>query len=132
MPPTKDRHRIALPVWSVVLVWLDQFRQDVRYAVRSIRRSPGFAIVAVLTLGLGIGATTAIYSVVDAILLQPLPFPDSDRLVRLVENYTVATTGRVFQRGMSHQDFLEWRARSTTLSNIIAFTSRQMLVRSSS
>ena len=126
MPPTEDRHRIALPV---VLVWLDQFRQDVRYAIRSIRRSPGFAIVAVLTLGLGVGATTAIYSVVDAVLLQPLPFPDSDRLVRLVENYTVATTPRVFQRGVSHQDFLEWRTRSTTLSNIIAFTSRQMLVR---
>jgi len=51
-----------------------------RHALRTLRRSPGFATVAVLTLALGIGATTAIYSVVDTILLQPLPFADADRL----------------------------------------------------
>src|SRR5437879_5653510 len=72
-------HEDARAVW--IPVWVDQFRQDVRYAVRSIRRAPSFAIVAVLTLALGIGAATAICSVVNAILLQPLPFPDSDRLV---------------------------------------------------
>ena len=109
-------------------VWLDQFRQDVRYALRSVRRAPSFAIVAVLTLALGIGATTAIYSVVDAILLQPLPFSNSDRLVRLVENYTAGLSGRVFQRGLRRQEFLEWRARTTTLSDIVAFRSSQMTV----
>lgn len=105
-------------VW--IPVWLDQFRQDVRYALRSIRRAPSFAMVAVLTLALGIGATTAIYSVVDAILLQPLPFPNSDRLVRVVENFTGAIPGRLFQRGVTHQEFLEWRARATTLSDAAA------------
>ena len=113
-------------VW--IPVWLDQFRQDVGYAVRSIRRAPSFAIVAVLTLALGIGATTAIYSVVDAILLQPLPFANSDRLVRLVENYTAGLSGRVFQRGLRREEFLDWRARTTTLSDVVAFTSSQMTV----
>ena len=76
--------------------WLN-VEQDVRYAVRTLRRSPGFAVVAVLTLALGIGATTAIYSVVDTILLQPLPFADADRLVRIAENVpsTVAWTPAV-------------------------------------
>jgi putative ABC transport system permease protein len=116
----------ARAVW--IPVWLDQFRQDVRYALRSVRRAPSFAIVAVLTLALGIGATTAIYSVVDTILLQPLPFSNSDRLVRLVENYTAGLSGRVFQRGLRRQEFLEWRARTTTLSDIVAFRSSQMTV----
>ena len=67
-------------------MWLDDFRRDINYAVRALRKSPGFAATAVLTLALGIGATTAIYSVVDTILLEPLPFVNSDRLVRVVEN----------------------------------------------
>jgi hypothetical protein len=58
---------------------------DFGYAVRSLARSRAFTIAAILTLSIGIGATTAIYSVVDTILLQPLPFPDSDRLVRVIE-----------------------------------------------
>jgi putative ABC transport system permease protein len=61
------------------------FFQDLRYAVRNVARSPGFSVVAVLTLALGIGANTAIFSVVDGILLRPLPFPDSERLVALCE-----------------------------------------------
>ncbi len=57
--------------------------QDIRYALRQLNRSRGFAVVAILTLALGIGANTAIFSVIDSILIEPLPFPHQDRLVQL-------------------------------------------------
>jgi putative ABC transport system permease protein len=101
--------------------WMSDVAQDMRYAIRALRGSPGFAVVAILTLALGIGATTAIYSVVDTILLQPLPFPDSDRLVRVIENFPSAVPGRPFmQRGLTHQEFLDWRTRAKTLSDATA------------
>jgi predicted permease len=65
-------------VWS--FVWLEQLLQDVRYGFRQLRRSPLFALAAIFTLAIGIGANTAIFTVVHAVLLQPLPYPDSDRL----------------------------------------------------
>ena len=87
---------------------------DLSDAVRSLARSRGFTIAAILTLAIGIGATTAIYSVVDTILLQPLPFPDSDRLVRVIENAPPFAPGRpMIQRGISHQEFLDWHVRPT-------------------
>jgi predicted permease len=68
--------------------WIETFAQDVRFALRVLRKSPGFAAVAVLTLALGIGATTAVFSVVYGVLLRPLPYPNSDRIVALFEvNY---------------------------------------------
>jgi predicted permease len=63
---------------------LHDLRQDLRYNIRTLRRSRGFAVAAVTTLALGIGATTAVFSVVNAVLINPLPYPDSDRLVRIV------------------------------------------------
>jgi len=68
-----------------ILVWLETAMQDVRYALRGFGRSPGFAATAILSLGLGIGANTAIFSFVNALLLKHLPVPESERLVQLVE-----------------------------------------------
>src|SRR5688500_3109121 len=92
-------------------VWLEQFFQDVRFAVRSWRKNPGFTTVAVLTLTLGIGACTAIFSIVDAVLLRPLPYPAAEKIVSLRE---VDAKGR--QITFAEPNFLDVRARNHTLA----------------
>src|SRR5688500_469535 len=98
--------------------WLDDLQRDARYAVRSLRRSPAFTVAAVLTLSIGIGATTAIYSVVDTVLIQPLPFPDSDRLVNLSEPERNPQT----MPGVNYDEYLEWRSRTQALTHMSAQT----------
>jgi predicted permease len=85
---------------------------DVTYFGRSVAKSPGFFAVAVVTIALGIGATTAIFSVINAVLLRPLPFHDPDRLVRLFE--TEAAPGRY---PFAAPDYLDWKAQNTTLAS---------------
>lgn len=93
-------------VW--IPVWLDQFRQDVRYGLRMLRRSPGLTSIAILTLALGIGLTTAVFSLVHAVLVRPLPYADGERMVIVWE------TLRDFAAGSaSAGHFHDWTEQST-------------------
>ena len=90
--------------------------QDLRYAVRSLARSPGFAVAAIATLAIGIGGTTAIFSVVNGVLLRPLPFARSERLVGVWGHHV--TIGR---ETASLPDFLDWRRESRAVEDMAAF-----------
>src|SRR5580704_11951079 len=100
--------------------------QDVTFAVRQFRRSPGFAVTAVLTLALGVGATTAIFSLIDGILLRPLPFPHADRLVAIdtlefppgVAATNVAAANGV---GSSYPNFFDWQRQSHTFESLASY-----------
>lgn len=94
--------------------WVDDLRQDVSYGLRRLLKAPGFTLVVVLTLALGIGANTAIFSVVDAVLLRPLPYPHAEQLVSILESNSQQG---VKGRGFSYQDFWELQ-RSGVFSGI--------------
>ena len=92
---------------------MDKLLQDLRYAIRSLWHQPSFALTAILTLALGIGATTAIFSVVNAVVLRPLPYQEPDRIVGIMNFWT-----RTGARGtnVSGPDFLDWKAQSQSFT----------------
>ena len=106
----RERSRDA---WG--LGWLETLFQDARYGVRQLRRNPGFTAVAVITLALGIGSNTAMFSVVNGVLLNPLPYPQPDRLVTLHESKPNFETGSI-----SYPNFLDWQRENHTFSSMAA------------
>ncbi len=97
--------------------------QDVRHALRALRRNPGFALIALLTLAVGIGATTAIFTVVDGVLLRPLPFAEADRLYLIWERNE---RDGVERDNPSPPNFHDWRAAATKFSDMAAWSDVSM------
>jgi len=128
MPPEEARRQALIQLGGVEqtkesyrdrrsLPWLETLLQDIRFGLRMLRKNPGFTTVAVLTLALGIGANTAIFSVVNAVLLRPLPYRDSSRLVWATERFP-------FNRGgatVISPDFVSWNQQNDVFAKIAAF-----------
>jgi putative ABC transport system permease protein len=96
--------------------WLDSLLRDVRFALRTLRRNPGFTAVAIITLALGVGANTAIFSVVKAVLLQPFPYREPSRLAMIW-----GTKNLDVRRGINGDDLLRWGAQSRTMQSVGIF-----------
>src|SRR5438067_2737185 len=114
---TRDRERRVARA-------LDGLLQDVRTAVTQLRLNPRFAVVATLTLAIGLGAAATIFGIADAVLLRPLPFRDPARLVLAT---STSPAGQAFS--ISEPDYIDWRARVTTLAGLGAFSVRAPTLR---
>jgi putative ABC transport system permease protein len=101
---------------------IEAFLQDVRYGARLLARNKAFTVVSVLTLALGFGANTAIFSVVNELLLRPLPFPAAERIVMLWE---ISPEGR-HQNPTSFLNFRSWREQSASFESMAAFTDQRL------
>jgi putative ABC transport system permease protein len=116
VPPPPDP-----PPGAAVPRVLDGLRQDLRYAVRSLKRQPGFVLAATLALALGIGATSAIFAAVDAVLLRPMPFPHADRLFVPVSEHA----GRGIEMGsVSFADYEDWRRETDLFAEVALWQPR--------
>ena len=112
----RDMRRVA---------FVEELLKNVRYAFRVLRKSPGFTLTAVLSLALGIGANTAIFSLVNVFLLRPLPFEEPDRLVGLFERNVMGEEQRM---SVAPGNFLDWQQQSSSFEHITAHTMRTVTV----
>ncbi len=128
--PVEARRRAAVALGGATRVreeasearggrWFADLGRDARYAVRQLRHARGFAVVAILTLALGIGANTALFSVIEGVLLRPIPFPDADRLAVVWETDRVSGTSR---EPASWPDYVDFARDSRTFSQLAAVT----------
>ena len=136
MAPDEARREAALQFGAVEGVkedcreqrrgfWLETIAADARYAFRMMRKNPGFAAIAILTLALGIGANTAIFSVVYAVLLKPLPYADPSQLVLVTE---AKPQEGVELTGTSYPNFEDWRAQNNVFSELAADQAHDLTV----
>jgi putative ABC transport system permease protein len=119
----EERSREAW-MWPIA----DSLSTDARFAIRQLRKHSGFALTAVLTLAFGIGATAAIFSLVNAVLLQPLPFPEPDRLVWMSQQDH--SLPGVIPEALSYPDYFDWRARNHTFSGIACYARSTAILQS--
>ncbi len=108
------------------IAWIEHLVQDLRHALRQLARRPTFTGVVVVTLALGIGSTTAIFSVIEAVLLRPLPYPESDRVVRIIERSSETVNQIGYQQSLASiwtRDLPVLRAQAPTLSHVGVYSS---------
>jgi predicted permease len=103
---------------------MQRFLGYFRFSFRQLRKSPSFAIAAIVTLALGIGATTAIFSLVNAVLLKPLPYPRADRLMSIKQEDH--SSGAAIPTSLSYPDYFDWRARNRTFSGLASYSGANM------
>jgi len=118
---TKDRVRDVGWESIVLTTW-----QDVRYAMRGLRRRPGFALTAIAMLGLGIGANAAVFSIVDAAMIRPLPYRDPEQLVLIRQVLRRGTVEQTFQIGMTWDQIDRWRTETQIFSAIATYTAQRV------
>src|SRR5437879_3337567 len=94
--------------------------QDVKYGWRTMRQHPGFTAIVILTLGLGIGVNTAVFSLFNDLVLRPLPFPEPHRLIRLWESYGQPDTNA--SSPVSYPDFMDWRNWNRSFSGMAGYS----------
>jgi predicted permease len=143
LPPAEAWRRAMVAFGNVLLVkedtratwipsWTEQLRQDLRFAARTFRRNPTFTAVAVLTLSLGIGMTTAMFNVISGVLLRPLAGRDADRLVQIVENVPAEESVRgvaTRNAGMTQDEFVWWRTHAKSLQMAALVPETRTIVR---
>jgi putative ABC transport system permease protein len=121
---TRELRQVESSVAPEPIIWgangranmIEDLWQDLRYGTRMLRKNPTFTLIAVITLALGIGANTAIFSVVNAVLLRPLPFKDSDRLMMISET----KLPQFPEFAVAPGNFLDWKAQTTTFERLVA------------